>query len=241
MRAGCRARNIFITCIKTVHSISFHFALFTDTVEQGLSVGGTLRRVPVGGIVAVFQKHQPIAARMFGEPVPNGPGVVRLLRDGHIAIGNDPKFGKPLGRCGKDTLIVRVPAALNVGHPPFFCGMGGSFFLNSLGSVAGGRGNGGKEQTAAHQHKEEQTAKAIHGDSVFHKVRQATVQAAFPEERARRDIRMLPNRKTSGDDFAFTCILKYIQGQHMSGKPFTANQGQGSLRISRFHEMHYGR
>ena len=115
----------------------------------------------------------------------------------------------------------------NVSHPPFFFGMGGSFFLNSLGSVAGGqRGNGGKEQTAAHQHKEEQTAKAIHGDSVFHKVRQATVQAAFPEERARRDIRMLPNRKTSGDDFAFTCILKYIQGQHMSGKPFTANQGQ---------------
>ena len=56
--------------------------------------------------------------------------------------------------------------------------MGGSFFLNSLGSVAGGRGNGGKEQTAAHQHKEEQTAKAIHGDSVFHKVRQAAVQAA---------------------------------------------------------------
>ena len=110
--------------------------------------------------------------------------------------------------------------------------MGGSFFLNSLGSVAGGRGNGGKEQTAAHQHKEEQTTKAIHGDSVFHKVRQAAVQAAFPEERARRDIRMLPNRKTSGDDFAFTCILKYIQGQHMSGKPFTANQGQGSLRIS---------
>ena len=52
---------------------------------------------------------------------------------------------------------------------------------------------------------------------------------------------MLPNRKTSGDDFAFTCILKYIQGQHMSGKSFTANQGQGSLRISRFHEMRYGR
>ena len=122
---------------------------------------------------------------MFGEPVPNGPGVVRLLRDGHIAIGNDPKFGKPLGRCGEDTLIVRVPAALNVGHPPLFCGMGGSFFLNSLGSVAGGRGNGGKEQTAAHQHKEKQTAKAIHGDSVFHKVRQTTVQAAFPAERAR--------------------------------------------------------
>ena len=118
--------------------------------------------------------------------------------------------------------------------------MGGSFFLNSLGSVAGGRGNGGKEQTAAHQHKEEQTAKAIHGDSVFHKVRQAAVQAAFPEERARRDIRMLPNRKTSGDDFAFTCISNTFKASTCPESLSPRTRGRLS-RISRFHEMRYGR
>ena len=52
---------------------------------------------------------------------------------------------------------------------------------------------------------------------------------------------MLLNRKMSEDDFAFTCILKYIQGQHMAGKPFPANRRQGSPRISRFHEMRYER
>ena len=56
-----------------------------------------------------------------------------------------------------------------------------------------------------------------------------------------RDIRMLLNRKMSEDDFAFTCILKYIQGQHMAGKPLPANRRQGSPRISRFHEMCYER
>ena len=128
--------------------------------SRAFSVGGTLRRVPVGGIVAAFQKHQPIAARMFGEPVPNGPGVVRLLPDGHIAIGNDPKFGKPPWPLRQGYADSPCTRRLNVGHPPFFCGIGGVFSLNSLGSVAGGRGNGGKEQTAAHQHKEEQTAKS---------------------------------------------------------------------------------
>lgn len=124
---------------------------------------------------------------MFGEPVPNGPGVVRLLRDGHIAVGNNPKFGKPLGCGGEDALIVRIPASLNVGRPPFFCGMGGGFFLNNWGAV-GGRGNGGKEQTAAQHDKKEQPAKAIHGDSVFHKVR----QAAF-RPRSRRNVHAGPS------------------------------------------------
>ena len=78
----------------------------------------------MGGIIAVLQKFETVAPGMVGQPVPDGTGVVRTDGNGDIPIGDDSQFGKPLGGSGEDALIVRVPAAFDIGDAPFFGGDG---------------------------------------------------------------------------------------------------------------------